>query len=63
MTYAIKVKHEEDKRWSFLTSSGGTTYLRMHASQFQDDGKASKLVAEIIEDNPDFAAKVVPFRA
>ncbi len=62
MTYAIKVKHNEDRHWSFLTSKGGTTYLRLHASLFDDDGKATKLVAEIIEDNPDFEAKVVTFR-
>jgi len=62
MTYAIKVKHETEKRWSFLTSTGGTTYLRMHASMFADDGKASALVAEIKTDNPDFDAKVVTFR-
>lgn len=59
--YAIKVKANDEKRWSFLTSGGGTTYLRIHASQIEEKAKADKFAKEIAEDNPDFAVKVVPF--
>jgi hypothetical protein len=59
--FAIKVKHEDDKRWSFLTPNGGTTYLRVHASVTPDKERAEGFVKTILEDNPDFAAKVVVF--
>ena len=31
-SHAVKVKGPGDKRWSFLTSGGGETHLRVHAA-------------------------------
>lgn len=58
-TWFIKVKAEDEKRWSFLTPRGGETNLRIHASQFDDEAKATRIAAEIESENPGILAKVV----
>lgn len=59
-THAVKVKLPGAKRWAFITPSGGTTHLRIHAAMCTED--EAKLYAERIPvDNPGVEAKVVPF--
>jgi len=38
--FTIKVRAKGKKRWAFLTSKGGTNYLRIHAAQFETREKA-----------------------
>ncbi len=55
----IKVKSDDDKRFSFLTPRFGTTYLRVHAARF-DIPTAESIIRDIYENNTDFTAKMVP---
>jgi len=59
LTHYIKHKHESEKRWSFMSANGGTSYLRVHAARFTEEN-AKRLVAENAEDNQDFEFKIVP---
>jgi hypothetical protein len=54
----IKLRSGNEKRWSFLTSSGGTTYLRIHAARFASAEKAQALIDANKDDNPGFEWRV-----
>jgi hypothetical protein len=54
----IKCRREDEKRFSFLTSKGGTTYLKIHAAQFERED-AVLFIAELAADNPDFEFRIV----
>ena len=58
MATFIKIKWADEKRWSFLTSGGGTSYTRIHAAPVPED-KAAQLIAELEADNEGLAAKAV----
>ena len=55
----VKCKRDGEKRWSFLTSGAGTTYLRIHAARFESMVKAKALIDANKDDNPDFAWRIV----
>ena len=58
-TYAIKVRFPGEKTFAFITPRGGTTRLRIHASQFATPIRAAEARITIAEDNPDLEVKVV----
>jgi hypothetical protein len=58
MSFAVKWRHKEDKRFLFLTSSGGGNSLKIHAARFADRDAAQKFVEENQADNPDFIFRV-----
>ena len=58
--YAVKVRLPGGKRWEFVTPSGGTTNLRLHAAMATKD-RCDEMAAHIPADNPGVEAKVVPF--
>lgn len=57
----VKVKLAGRKRFDFLTASGGTTHLVIHAPTWPE-GIAALIAARILTDNPDAVseAKAVP---
>lgn len=57
--FYIKVRRVGDRAWWFLTSAGGTTRLRVHASRFPQRDIAEKLIKDNEPDNPDWEWKVV----
>ena len=57
MKVYIKVKASDEKKWSFLTSNGGTTYLKIHAATWEKSD-AEKMIQENAPDNPDFSWKI-----
>ncbi len=61
MSYAIKVRFRDQKRWDFL-SPHGTSRLRIHAAQFASAERAQALVDENKDDNPEWEWKVVLFQ-
>ena len=61
-TYCVKVREIGKKKWAFLTPRGGTNFLRIHASEFSDQTKATACAADINENNPgEWEAKVEVF--
>ena len=61
MSYTIKVKAPEMKRWEFLTPQGELTNLRVHASQFPDQATAEKAASMLRAENPDIEFVVREF--
>jgi hypothetical protein len=59
MIHYIKLREKDKKRWAFLTSKGGLTYLTIHASRFETKEAAERLIAENAADNPEWEWKVV----
>lgn len=59
--FAVKVKLAGRKRFDFLTASGGTTHLWVHAPTWNEHG-AGEVAKHIVVDNPGVVleAKVVP---
>lgn len=55
----IKLRVVGAKRWLFLTSAGGCTSLRVHASRFPSAEKAQALIDANKADNPEWEWKVV----
>lgn len=59
-THGVKVKLPGAKRWEFITPSGNTTHLLIHASRCTLD-QAQAYAERIPVDNPGVEAKVVEF--
>jgi hypothetical protein len=60
--YVVKVLAPNAKRWDFLTSKGGLTHLKIHASMTEDPDRAYDYAKDIIESNPGYQAKVVAWK-
>lgn len=58
-THHVKVREKGTRSWSFLTSSGGTNRLRIHAAQFTAE-QAARLIAENAGDNPEWEFRYQP---
>jgi hypothetical protein len=58
MAFHIKCKLKTEKRWAFLTPSGGLNYLRIHAGRFDTREKAEDVVTGALPDNPEWDFKV-----
>jgi hypothetical protein len=58
MAYNIKCKLKTEKRYAFLTSSGGCNHLRVHAARFETKEKAQAVIDENAADNPEWDFKV-----
>lgn len=56
---AIKVRKQGEARWRFLTPSGGTNNLRIHAALFPDVAAAQAVVDASASDNPGWDWKAV----
>lgn len=59
MTAHIKLREKGKRQWAFLTSRGGTNYLRIHAARFETVESAQKVIDENAADNPEWEWKVV----
>ena len=59
--YHIKFIAPKARRWMFLTPKGGGTYLRIHASMFEEQHleRCFDIVKDIEESNEGYHAKVV----
>jgi hypothetical protein len=59
--YAVKFRSVGEKKFSFLTSTGGSNYLKVHAARFYDEAKVNEFVDGLKADpeNKDFEFKVV----
>lgn len=55
----IKLRKTGDKTFCFLSGKGGLNRLRIHAAQFRQESDAQSVLAQILEDNPDYEGKVV----
>lgn len=56
--FFIKFRSGTEKRWSFLTSGGGSSYLRIHAARFGSAEKAQAVIDANKDDNPEFSWRV-----
>lgn len=55
----IKLKLRTDKRYGFLTPSGGVNHLKVHAARFDSVEKAQAIINENVTDNPEWDWRVV----
>lgn len=47
MTYCVKIRKLDGKRWKFYASNGGLNSLRIHAVEFSKKEHADKTAEEI----------------
>jgi hypothetical protein len=60
-TYFVKFRNRKPSRspFYFLTPTGGSNRLRIHAAQFYDKQKADATAKQINDEFPEYEAKVV----
>lgn len=54
MAWAIKLRRKGEKRFDFLTPTGGRNGLRVHASRYEEKDKAETTMAVLKRDNPGY---------